>query len=266
MITILMYHQIADIPKILDPLGLAISPFQFEQQMNFLARNGYTCLTLADAVQSLQEGKQMSGKFFVLTFDDGYHDVYSTACPIIEKFGFTATIFLVANCMGSLGNWWVEGDTSASLLLSQDEARKLSQRGFIFGSHTLSHPFLNKLDEDSAFNEIFKSKIILQSELDTSIDYFSYPYSVTNPHIEQLVKLAGYKAACAGDRGPWSLFHMWRVPCLRTDSLLTFSMKASGLYGWQSALRESASGRILHSGIRLLRCIISTSNSRGSYE
>jgi hypothetical protein len=56
MIPILMYHQVAEIPSKLDPLGLAVPPAQFEQQMSYLARNAYHCLSLPEAVGYLQKG------------------------------------------------------------------------------------------------------------------------------------------------------------------------------------------------------------------
>ena len=245
MIPILMYHQVAEIPRKLDPLGLAVPPAQFEQQMSYLARNGYQCLTLPEAVRHLRKGRRAPAKSFVLTFDDGYQDVHSKACPILEKFGFTATVFLVAGRMGSPSNWWGQEGARSGLLLSWAEARDLVRRGFILGSHTLSHPWLNSLDDQSAFEEIRNSRVLLQDQLDMQVDFFSYPYSDSDARIEGLVESAGYTAACAGDSGPWSVFHLWRVPCVRDDTTLSFALKASGWYNKRTALRESAPGRLL---------------------
>lgn len=253
MTAILMYHQVAEISMEHDPLGLALPPAQFEQQMNYLARNGHTCLTLAKAVQYLQQGERPPSKSFVLTFDDGYQDLLSVVSPILEKFGFTATAFIVASRMGLMSNWQGQEKERAGLLLSQTEARELVRHGFIFGSHSLSHPFLCLLDERSILEEIRKSKAVLQELLNMQVDYFSYPYSQTNGHIEDLVRSAGYKAACAGDTGPWSLFHLWRVPCVNTDTPLSFAFKVSGLYDRRTALRESTPVHLFRRGIRMLR-------------
>lgn len=261
MTAILMYHRVTDIPKALDPLGLAMSPTQFEQQMSYLARKGYVCLTLADAVRYFRQGKKMPARSFVLTFDDGYQDVLLKACPILEKFGFTATVFLVAGRMGSLSNWRGQDEARAGLLLSQAEVRDLSLRGHIIGSHTLSHPSLNSLDELSAFEELRNSKALLQDQLGMQVDFFSYPYSQTSVRIEVLVEAAGYMAACAGNSGPWSIFNMWRVPCLRDDTTLSFAMKVCGLYNQRTALRESTPGRLLRRGVHMFRRGLSASHS-----
>jgi peptidoglycan/xylan/chitin deacetylase (PgdA/CDA1 family) len=262
MIPILMYHQVAEIPKKLDPLGLAVPPSQFEQQMSYLARNGYRCLTLPEAVRYFRRGGHAPARSFVLTFDDGYQDVLSRACPILEIFGFTATVFLVAGCMGYASNWWGQEGACSGLLLSWAEARDLARRGYILGSHTLSHPFLNLLDDQSAFEEIRNSRVLLQDQLDTQVDFFSYPFSETDTRIEGLVESAGYTAACAGDSGPCSVFHLWRVPCLRDDTTLSFALKVSGWYDKRTALRESTSGRLLRHSVRMLRRRLNISQPR----
>ena len=253
MIPILMYHQVAEIPRKLDPLGLAVPPDQFEQHMSYLKRNAYECLTLPEAVRHLREGGRAPAKSFVLTFDDGYQDVHSRACPILERFGFTATVFLVAGRMGSLSDWAGQEGARSGLLLSWAEARDLARRGFVLGSHTLSHPRLSLLDGQSAFEEIRNSRVLLQDRLDMQVDFFSYPYSDSDARVERLVESAGYTAACAGDSGPWSVFHLWRVPCLRDDTRLSFAFKASGWYNRRIALRESAPGRLLRRSVRNLR-------------
>lgn len=253
MIPILMYHQVAEIPRKLDPRGLAVPPDQFEQQMSYLARNAYLCLTLPEAVRHLRRGGRAPAKSFVLTFDDGYQDVHSRDCPILERFGFTATVFLVAGRMGASSNWAGQDGARSGLLLSWAEARDLARRGFVLGSHTLSHPRLSLLDDRSAFEEIRNSRMLLEDRLGMPVDFFSYPYSDSDARIERLVESAGYAAACAGDSGPWSVFHLWRAQCVRDDTTLSFALKASGWYHRRIALRESAPGRLLRRSVRKLR-------------
>jgi len=253
MIPIFMYHEIADVPRNLDPLGLAIPLTQFEQQMSYLSRNAYHCLSLPEVLRYLQKGDRLPARSFVITFDDGYQDVYTQACPILEKYGFTATIFLVAGGMGTSSNWWGKAGERSALLLTWTEARDLAKRGFILGSHTLNHPRLSTQDDQSAFEEIRNSKILLQDRLEMQVDFLSYPYSDTDNRVERLVESAGYLAACAGNSGPWSIFHLWRVPCLRGDTTQSFALKASGWYNKRTALRESTLGLFLRQNVRAFR-------------
>ena len=253
MIPILMYHQVAEIPRNLDPLGLAVPPAQFEQQMSYLARNGYRCLTLPEAVRYLRKGGRAPARSFVLTFDDGYQDVHSRACPILEKFGFTATVFLVAGRMGAPSNWGAR----------RERARGCYCRGLrreTWRGGDLSWEVTRSATRGSAcwmisppLRKSGAPEMLLQDRLDMQVDFFSYPYSDTDARIEWLVESAGYTAACAGDSGPWSVFHLWRVPCLRDDTTLSFALKASGWYHRRIALRESAPGRLLRRGVRMFR-------------
>ena len=139
------------------------------------------------------------------------------------------------------------------MLLSWSEARDLAQQGFILGSHTFSHTRLSRLDDYGAFEEIRSSKAMLEDQLAMQVSFFSYPYSNSEARIERLVESAGYTAACAGDSGPWSLFHLWRVPCVRDDTTLSFALKARGWYDKRTALRESVPGQFLRSGVRMFR-------------
>jgi peptidoglycan/xylan/chitin deacetylase (PgdA/CDA1 family) len=230
-----------------------VPPTQFEQQMRYLARNGYRCLTLTEAVFYLRKGRGAPAKSFVVTFDDGYRDVHTNAAPILERFGFTATVFLVASRMDSPSDWAGQEGERAGQLLSWHEARDLARRGFVLGSHTLTHPRLTTLDDASAFAEIRDSKLLLQDRLGMPVDFFSYPYSFTDTRIARLVESAGYAAACAGNSGAWGLFHLWRIPCLKADTPLAFALKAGGLYHTRIVLRESAPGRLLRDSVRTLR-------------
>jgi peptidoglycan/xylan/chitin deacetylase (PgdA/CDA1 family) len=253
MTAILMYHQVAEISRQADPLGLAVPPAQFDQQMSYLAHHGYLCLSLSEAVQHYRNGNQPPHKSFVLTFDDGYQDFYSNACPIIEKYGFTATVFLVVGQMGSMSNWWGQKDSQSGLLMSPREAQDILKRGHVLGSHSLHHLFLNLIDNPAAMEEIYNSRLLLQDLLKAQVDYFSYPFSETNPRVEHLVEMAGYSAACAGNSGPWGIYHLWRVPCTRYDTPLTFNLKISGWYDMRTALRESQPGLVLRSAVRKIR-------------
>lgn len=139
MTSILLYHRIAQISDQHDPKGLTVSPQQFERQMVSLHHAGYRCISLVDAVNSIREGLRLPRKSFVLTFDDGYQDLYDNVWPILDRYGFTATIFLVAGSIGCLSNWGGQTGPSAAPLMSWAEVQELARRGLSFGSHTLTH-------------------------------------------------------------------------------------------------------------------------------
>lgn len=254
MVLIFLYHQIGQAAEQLDPRGLIMSPQMFEQQMSYLHRKGYRCLGLGEAVRCWREGQQPPKKSFVLTFDDGYLNMYTDMWPILDRFGFTATIFLVAGRAGRQSDWTGQDGPYSAPLLSWAQAREMLGAGFTFGSHTLNHPRLTQLDDEQARQELEQSRKILEDNLGTKIDLLAYPYGNTDLRIQRLTSESGYTAACGIDRGAWGLFNLWRVGCLRTDSELYFRLKTDGWQYRRTWLREqSLLGRPLAQALRRLR-------------
>jgi peptidoglycan/xylan/chitin deacetylase (PgdA/CDA1 family) len=96
-------------------------------------------------------------------------------------------------------------DHSGSLMMSYEQLRSLTRSGHIIGSHTLTHPNMAYLNEESALDELTGSKLRLESQLGQPIKHFSYPCPALSPHwSEQTVeqcRAAGYETAVTTDSG-----------------------------------------------------------------
>ena len=245
MISVLLYHQIAHVPRERDPSGLATPPERFEQQMAYLAKGGYRCLSLREAAHVLQTGAPQPDKAFVITFDDGFRDIYGAAWPILERFGFTATVFLVAGQCGGVSDWAGQRGRYAAPLLSWEEVRELNRAGLTFGGHTLIHPNLTELPDERVWQEVQGSKVMIEDLLEAEVDLFSYPYGQSDARVRRIVAESGYVAACGVDRSAWGRFNLWRTQCGADDKGWSFALKARG---WQQrfiGLRESPTGAFL---------------------
>lgn len=170
-------------------------PKVFSQHLAYLAKSGFTGLDLSSAVQSEAE------KPIALTFDDGFEDFYQTAAPQLGARNMGATVFLVANHIGGTNEWDTKlGDVSAPLM-SLEQIKELMERGFEFGSHTLTHCHLDQVDEAAQRDELFGSKSALEAKLDRPVDTFCYPYGGYNQTTLSLVREAGYRFATTCDKG-----------------------------------------------------------------
>jgi len=239
-VPILLYHQIEDVPPHRNPHRLSISPQQFQAHMQYLAVNNYTCLPLDALLEIIRAGADHPHRAFVLTFDDGYRDFLNNAYPVLTRYGFTATIFVVAGQIGQWSSWaGQDGDRSAALL-SWPELRHLCEMGMSVGSHTVTHRCLSQLSHKESAYEIRESKRILEEGLDTPIKFLSYPYADQDERIRSLVSQAGYEAALGGSKGSQTIFNLWRVQCLGTDSPFMFTLKVSGWYDWLLWLRHES--------------------------
>jgi peptidoglycan/xylan/chitin deacetylase (PgdA/CDA1 family) len=107
---ILMYHSISE-PGI-DPWQLAVSPFNFEKQLQVLQKI-YKVSSVRDIVARVQRSR-LKNKSIALTFDDGYRDNIENAAPLLEKYKVPATFFITNNFGEGKIYWW---DRLANLVL-----------------------------------------------------------------------------------------------------------------------------------------------------
>lgn len=221
-------HEIADVPVLnyhkIDYLqhALSLSPEEFDSQMAYLANNGYHTISPDQLMAHLNYGKRLPDKPVVITFDDGYLDNYTHAYPILKKYGFTATIFVVTGLIGTderFMNW--------------DQVRQMQQAGFVFGSHTENHVALDQISIEQAKEELAKSRRVLKEQTGQTARYFAYPTGAYNLQIEELVREAGYRAAFTiryGQAGPDSdPYALERIPLFKSEqSFRSFFIRLNG--------------------------------------
>jgi peptidoglycan/xylan/chitin deacetylase (PgdA/CDA1 family) len=113
----------------------------------------------------LSNGIANQQKVVILTFDDGYGSQYSNAKPILDKYGFKATFYIVCNYVGS-------GDNR----MTWKDIKSLQQEGHDIASHTMNHDDLSKLPPQKVEYEVAQSK---QCLLDQGINpkSFAYPFN-----------------------------------------------------------------------------------------
>ena len=125
---ILMYHSIRrEAPAAL--ARFCTSPERFERQLAFLKRHGYVSISVEQWVSALSgEDGIIRGRAVALTFDDAYHDFLTEAWPLLQKYGFSAMVFVVTEFVGGTAAWDAAyGDPAP--LLSWDEIRMLAGEG-----------------------------------------------------------------------------------------------------------------------------------------
>ena len=194
-VPILMYHHIQDYPGNSNSI-LFVSPQNFESQMKWLSDNNFQTVSF----DYLKNPTKLSGKPVILTFDDGYKDAFEIALPILEKYNFQATFYLIVD------------DINKPAYLTKDEILELKNDGMHFGSHTLSHPDLTTISEQQAEQEIYGSKTMLEQLIGSKISDFCFPGGVSDEEIENIVINSGYSTATTtasginvGDIDPFKL-------------------------------------------------------------
>lgn len=106
-VKIFMYHRVVteDTPFVLSKhknTGTTVSRAVFASQIERLTQR-YTIISLADALKILKNSPPIDRAYCVITFDDGYSDNYHNAFPVLQKFGATATFFIMGGCLAGSG-------------------------------------------------------------------------------------------------------------------------------------------------------------------
>lgn len=169
---ILTYHSLDESGSV-----ISVAPALFARQMDRLAAAGYQTLALAEALALLSAGRPFPERRVVLTFDDGYRNVYTHGFPVLQRHGFTATVFLIPDYCGGHNDWPSQPPTVARRpLMSWSEIGELHRHGFEMGAHTLTHPDLTRLSAQAAEQEVGQSKAEIEDRLGTAVTTFAYPY------------------------------------------------------------------------------------------
>lgn len=211
-VPVLMYHHVRPGAGM-----IATTPEHFEDQLRWLAKNGYTTLTTGQFARHLQ-GEGVPSKSVLLTFDDGYLDNWVYAYPLLKKYGFKATVFLVTSwvhggpprpCLGQEGlpdtpehracEALIERGRSDQVALRWSEVRAMQDSGLIeFHSHTHTHTRWD-LDERAAEknllmeHELVQSRAALAEHLGEVSDHFCWPQGYFDLDYVRIAQAAGFR-------------------------------------------------------------------------
>jgi len=237
-IPILMYHGISEARRNGHPyFEISTSPGVFAGHMDFLRGQGYSTISLAEAVQQIASGAPRNGKQVVITLDDGYRDFLTSAFPVLQRCGFSATMFLPTQYIGDQTRRFNDTDC-----LTWGEIRELQRAGMEFGSHTVSHPQLRTLSFQEIEAELRSSKQEIEDKTGTAVRCFSYPYAFpeSDRHfvrsLRDLLEAAGYSEGVSTIVGTAQRrsdrFFLERLPVNSWDDLHFFNAKLEGGYDW----------------------------------
>ena len=209
MLKILAYHQIDDQPD----NRWCVPAVEFDAHLAYLARNGYYSLSIEEYADWLDGRFRLPKKSVLITFDDGYANNIRAALPLLERYNFRATIFIIADYIGKNNSFEVDSRYAAADMLTVQELGQWLAAGGSIGSHTLSHPFLSKLSSDDKRREIEQSKSALEQLTGVEVISFCYPYGDFDVECMKLVERAGYRAAFAVNEHtrPWRIKDRYRA-------------------------------------------------------
>lgn len=201
-IPILFYHKIDSPVSQAKEKSLYVAVESFERQMKYLKWRNYTPIHLGELLKILKGEQKPAFKPIVITFDDGYEDNYTYAFPVLKKFGFKATIFLVTRDIGKVSGVWMNShEKLKTKLLNWEQIKEMHKWRVDFQSHTHSHTVLTRLNDKGIKNELTLSKQIIEEKLGSKVNFLCYPRGDFDERVKELVRKTGYSGAVTTIRG-----------------------------------------------------------------
>ena len=225
-VLILAYHRVAGLPD-----DARTTPVEdFHRQVRDLAARGFTSVTASEAVDARFRSSRR--RLVAITFDDGYVETIRYAVPILGRYGFVATIFMVTDWAGT--NQMVAG--LRRTFLEWQQLRDLAESGYEIASHTATHTSLDRLPEEEVRVELSRSRDALRHHLGTRPRGFCYPRGDLTSRTPKWVAEAGYDYAVV-------------TPRRRLSQQTPFTARRVGIYAHTSprqfAFKTSAFGRFV---------------------
>lgn len=193
-VPILMYHYVSEPPPDADIYrkDLSVTPAQFESHLRALRDAGYQSIPLADLLSYLATGQpQLPDNSVVLTLDDGYVDNYEFAFPLLQQYGFTATIFVITDFV----------DMQRPGYVSWEQLAEMHAAGIDVGSHSRDHADLAGRDTDFLVWQALGSREMIESRLGFTPRSFGYPAGHYDQQAIDVIRSAGYWGSVTTQQG-----------------------------------------------------------------
>ena len=220
MIPIIALHGIEP-----EPIGrYELSTGQFDALCGTLKSLGYKTVTLADLLAFIEGRKQLPEKPVIITSDDGYQSMYNNAFPILQKYGYRMTIFLVTGLIGNSNEDRYLNDFDSGRkgipvrsMLIWPEVVAMSRYGIEFQSHTVNHRSVGELPGDAAYFEMAQSKADIESHTGKPCVFIAWPHGNYTGSVLAALPGIGYRGALRYGGGvedirSINIFELKRIP------------------------------------------------------
>lgn len=183
-----MFHDINNVYS-----GIDYPKYGFMNLVDLVSRKGYRFCSCKEYLNT-----DNKDNLIICTFDDAYESVYTNALPIMQKYGFTATVFVCPDLIGK-DNSWNHRDDVVRYHMTKEMLDVLYKNKWEIGSHGMSHYNMLRLSQLELEENLLESKLLLENNYGDIIT-FCYPYGCFKPYIRKMVSTV-YEVAFSVDVG-----------------------------------------------------------------
>jgi len=218
--TLLIYHRVGGG----SPDERDVPTDEFRRQLDAL--QGYHVVALDEALDLLDD--ERSDPSVVLTFDDGFRDVYENAWPLLEDRGLPFTLYLSTAYVGGTMTWDGSTAKAAGPALTWEEIADMTSSGLCtVGNHTHTHARPEVLDEA----ELDRCSAEIRGALGVEARHFAFTWGVSVPRLKPALRTR-FRSAATGELGRnipgQDMMSLRRVPVRASDPLSFFRAKLHG--------------------------------------
>jgi peptidoglycan/xylan/chitin deacetylase (PgdA/CDA1 family) len=253
---ILMYHRVTDTRIGVPTPSWNVTPVRFREQMEGLLARGYRVWSLRSAVEHAQDGSAIPAKTAVVTFDDGYRNLYENAWPVLRETRipatiFAATAFLDGTSPFSFDRWGAQHHAQTPpedwQPLTWAQCREMESSGVVeIGSHTHTHVDFRGNAEELR-RDLASSLMTLRQRLGRDDFTFSFAYGgrrlgYASEELMRVARESGVLCALTTETElatpKTSPFGWGRLEVVQSDTADAIAAKLEGWYNWMGRARD----------------------------
>lgn len=172
-VPVLCYHRIENGRKD----DYTVTPATFEAHMKALADSGYHSVNPDQLYNYLVYNEKLPVKPVMITFDDSRVEHAAIAAPVMKKYGFKGVFFIMTITYNKKN------------YMSTNQIAELAKAGHTIGLHSWDHTKATKYDNDSILRvNIIEPRKKLEEIIGQPVNYFAYPYGLTNDMANKRMK------------------------------------------------------------------------------
>lgn len=183
---ILQYHHVSSET----PAITSLSVFDFKKHMDYLKDNQFNVIALPDLMEKVVKKQAIADKTVVITFDDGYDNVYTNARPILKELGWPYTIFVNPKFI----------DDKYSRHMTWAQLNELIKEGVTIANHTTQHDYMVRPPkgtdiftwEKQMLADVDKAEARIKAKTGHNYKMLAYPYGEFNQRLQVALKKSGY--------------------------------------------------------------------------
>ncbi|MDR3644504.1 MAG: polysaccharide deacetylase family protein [Clostridia bacterium] len=224
---IIMYHEI----RAYNNNRMAISPYEFESDLRYLQRNGYTTITMTDLIHYVYDDMPLPEKPIILTFDDGYLNNYAYAFPLLKKYHMTAVLSVIGKNADDFTR--VPDKNLDYSHATWDQLAEMARSGCFeiqnhtYNMHTITYKRYGCAKnageseehyEKALTDDLMRCQQEISDNLGTVPNTFTYPYGNVSSDSLAIIKKLGFLASLSCkyginliDRNPDGLYCLMRI-------------------------------------------------------